>query len=145
MPAVSLTLGAGVVYLLNNKNMSRQISVAIIIISVGLMLTGGIYQIKDFYNINHPEIVEAGKMVDKLTPSDALVVAPYNGDSAFLYQTNRWGWPAVDDSFGNIIKNGADFYVSVTPTDADSVYILKNYKVIYQTDKYFIADLSKII
>jgi hypothetical protein len=75
------------------------------------MIITGFSQIKENYRINHPEIIEAGKVVDELTPKDSLVVAPYNGDTAFLYQTKRWGWPAIDDSIDHIIEKGADYYV----------------------------------
>ena len=141
IPAVSLALAQGSAYLLKAKN--SLITVPLLFFSILMMLGIGAYRIKDFYQVNHPEIIIAGQEVDKITPKDSLIIAPYNGDTAFLYQTNRWGWPAVDDSFENIIRKGADFYVSVNLNDSDTKYVENHFKVIKRTDKYMIADLHQ--
>lgn len=141
IPAVSLALASGALFILNNKNLGKILKVGVVVISVLFMLYGGFYTIKDFYNINHPEIVEVGKIVDETLPKDAWVIAPYNGDTAFLYQTKRFGWPVVENNFDELIRRGADYYVTVTPGDKDSNFIEENFKVILKTDKYMIADL----
>jgi hypothetical protein len=86
--------------------------------------------------------MEAGERVNQITPKDALIIAPYNGDTAFLYQTNRWGWPAIDDSIDNIISKGADYYVSVDLGSADTKMVEKRFKTVEKTDKYIIFDLK---
>jgi hypothetical protein len=144
IPAVSLTLAAGVKYLweeINNRVLTR----IVLILSVVLMLGMGWYQVKEYYPINHPEIIEAGKAINKIAPKDALIIAPYNGDTAFLYQTDRFGWPAIDNSIDNIIAEGATYYVTVTLDDPDTKMIIDRFKVIEKTDKYLIADLTKPI
>jgi hypothetical protein len=73
----------------------------------------------------------------------ALVVAPYNGDTAFLYQTKRSGWPAIDDSIENIIHKGASYYVSVDLNSSDTIEIERKYQVIEKTETYIIIDLTK--
>jgi hypothetical protein len=105
----------------------------------------GWYQVKEYYKIDHPEIIAAGLAVDKLTSKDAKVIAPYNGDTAFLYQTKRWGWPVVNDSIENIIKLGATVYVSVNLGSADTKYVESRYKTIEKTSQYIILDLTKKI
>jgi hypothetical protein len=105
------------------------------------MLITGWNQIVGDYAINHPEIVEAGQAVDKIIPKNALVIAPYVGDTSFLYQTNRWGWPVIDDSIDNMIKQGADYYVAVDLGSADTKMIQGRFKTIEKTDKFFIVDL----
>ena len=102
-------------------------------------------KIKPFYQINHYELITVGKIVDELLPKDAKIVIPYNGDTAFLYQTNRKGWPAVDDSIDNIIKRGADYYVSINLGSTDSVNFSKRFETIAKTDLYLILDLHKEI
>lgn len=143
IPAVSLTLAAGVKYLWEEVNLNRILTRITLIFSVILMLGMGWYQIKEDYPINHPEIIEAGKAIDKIAPKNALIIAPYNGDTAFLYQTDRFGWPAVDNSIDNIIAEGATYYVTVTLDDPDTKMIINRFKVIERTDKYLIADLTK--
>jgi hypothetical protein len=144
IPAISLAIAAGTLHLISSMETKRWLAGGVVIFATTMMLGGGVYQIKDFYQVNHPEIIEAGKAVERLTPKDALVIAPYNGDTAFLYQTGRWGWPAVDTSFEKLInERGADYYVSVNLEDTDTKYIISNYKVIEQTSQYLIADLHQ--
>jgi hypothetical protein len=143
IPVISLALAAGSVYLWTQTNFNKILSRVILIISVGIMLITGWNQIVGDYNINHPEIIEAGGEVDKITPKNALVVAPYNGDTAFLYQTNRWGWPAIDNSVDNIIKEGAGYYVSVDLGSSDTKMIESRFKTIEKTDKYIIINLTE--
>ncbi|MFC1710107.1 glycosyltransferase family 39 protein [Patescibacteria group bacterium] len=143
IPAIVLALGLGSNFLLKSKSVSTWLSKLIWLFLVGLMFMVGVYQIKDMYNINHPEIIEAGNAVDRLTPKDAKVIASYNADTAFLYQTGRKGWPIIDDSLDNIIRRGASFYVTLTFDDKDTRYIVENYEVIEKTDKYLIADLTR--
>ena len=141
IPAISLGIAAGVIYLWTTETFNRILTRIIVIISIGVMLITGWNQISGNYNINHPEILAAGEAVDKITPKDARVIASYNGDTAFLYATKRWGWPAIDDSIDNIIKKGADFYVSVDLASSDTKMIAGRFKTIEKTDKYIIVDL----
>ena len=145
IPAVSLALASGAAYLIKTNEFSRLLSITVLGASILLMLGMGAYQVKEYYKINHPEIIEAGTALDEIAPKDALVVAPYNGDTAFLYQTGRWGWPAIDTSIENIIERGGDYYVSVNQGDADTQAIIKKYKTVVKTDRYLIVDLHKKI
>jgi hypothetical protein len=76
------------------------------------------YTVRTFYWINRPEIIEAGREADRLIPKDAKVIAPYNGDTTFLYQTGRQGWPIGFDIDRKIMQ-GAGYYVTVSPGDND--------------------------
>jgi hypothetical protein len=141
IPAISLVLAAGSVFLWTQANFNKILVRVVLVLSVGVMLITGWNQIVGDYAINHPEIVEAGQAVDKIIPKNALVIAPYVGDTSFLYQTNRWGWPVIDDSIDNMIKQGADYYVAVDLGSADTKMIQGRFKTIEKTDKFFIVDL----
>ncbi len=143
IPAISLTLGAGSIYLWTQNVFNKTLCRIILIFSVGIMLITGWNQISGNYNINHPEIIEAGREVDRITPKDAIVIAPYNGDTAFLYQTGRLGWPAVDDSIDNIIEKGADYYVSTDLVSPDTKMLMARFELVEATQKYIIIDLGK--
>lgn len=143
IPVVALTLAAGSIYLWSQKVFNILFTRLVLIFSVGVMLITGWKQIVGNYNINHPEILAAGAVIDKITPKDALVIAPYNGDTAFLYATNRKGWPAVDDSFDNLINKGASFYVSVNLNDNDTKMLESKFKTVVKTDKYIIINLGE--
>ncbi len=141
IPAIALVVASGAVYLWNTLIFNRLISRIVVVFSIFMMLMVGWLLIKDDYQINHPEIIEAGREVDKITPKDSLVVAPYNGDTAFLYQTNRWGWPAIDDSIDNIISHGADYYVTVDLGSSDTKMFEARFKTVKKTSRYLILDL----
>ncbi|MBI2029521.1 glycosyltransferase family 39 protein [Candidatus Gottesmanbacteria bacterium] len=145
IPAVVVFVAKGIDYLLSfPKDFPKPLSIGIAILCVLFMEAFGWYQIRDFFNINHQEIVEAGKAVDENTHRYALVIAPYGGDTAFLYQTNRSGWPIVENSIDYLIKNGADYYVGTNFDDqtnklleiAKDPYNSLGYKVIKKTDNY---------
>lgn len=142
IPSLCLLLAQGVITLWTSPNYNYWISKVLVITSVVMMIGMGAYQVKEYYNINHPEIIAAGKALDKIAPKDALVIAPYDGDTAFLYQTGRSGWPAVDDSFANLITKGASYYVSVNLGDKDTLFLEKNYKTVVRTDQYIIIKLK---
>ncbi|OGE19715.1 hypothetical protein A3J19_05510 [Candidatus Daviesbacteria bacterium RIFCSPLOWO2_02_FULL_41_8] len=101
-------------------------------------------QVKEFYKINNPVIIEAGKMADKILPKDAQVVAPYNGDTAFLYQTNRSGWPVTALPLAELVADyGATHFVS-TARDDKTNWVLRHFQVLEDNPKFIIADLTKI-
>jgi hypothetical protein len=140
VPSICLLVAQGVVYLWNNIAFNKALARCVVVFSVFMMILVGYYQAKEYYQINHYEIIEAGKAVQKLTPKDAIVIAPYNGDTAFLYATNRFGYPVVDDTIEAMIKNGAQYYVSVN-FDNDTNMVMKKYKILEKTNNYVIVDL----
>lgn len=141
IPAVCLFLAQGVIAILSSKEFNKVVGLAIVLFSILFMLMMGTYQVKEFYKINHPEIIEAGKEIDKIAPHDAKVIAPYNGDTAFLYQTRRSGWPVNDSTIDELISRGASYYVSVNYSDPDTQDVMKRFKIVKKTDKYVIANL----
>lgn len=136
IPAISLTLAIGSVYLWKRSKI-------LLVLSLLTMFLISWDRIKPFYQVNHPELIEVGNIVDQSIPKDAKIVIPYNGDTAFLYQTKRKGWPAVDNSIDNIIERGADYYVSIDLGSIDTVNFSKRFATLTKTDKYIILDLHK--
>lgn len=113
----------------------------IAIFSVIFLLVFGFYEIKGFYWINKPAIVSAGAAADKLLPKDATVLAPYGGDAALLYQTNRHGYPITDRPLEEFIEKGTKYLVSVDTGDAGIQNLARNCKVIAQTEEYVIVEM----
>lgn len=145
IPPICLVAAEGSLCLWGNNIFNKWVARPILIFSILLSLGMGWYQVKEYYKIDHPEIIAAGQAVDRLTSKDALVIAPYNGDTAFLYQTKRRGWPVVDDSIENIVKLGATVYVSANLGSGDTKYVEAKYKTIEKTSQYIIVDLTKQI
>ena len=140
MPTLAILFGLGVDGLLNLEFnfFSKYI---ILITGILFTLAFGWYQVRYYFDINNPAIVQAGEAVNRLTPSNALVIAPYGGDSSFLYQTNRQGWASFETSLQGLIKKGATDYVVVNPSASD-LALSKKYKVLAQTKNYILFDLK---
>ena len=151
VPILCIFAAKGVVFLLDHagKIFNRVFVYPFVLICFIFMLMFGWYFIKDYYNINHPEIIEAGLAVEKYTPDKALVVAPYNGDTAFLYQTHRWGWPVLTEPIDSLVKKGADYYVSLNYDDVTQQLMrealnkesTKGYKIIQELPNYILIQL----
>lgn len=101
-------------------------------------------QVKGLYQINNYVIVEAGKKADEILPKDAIVVAPYNGDTAFLYQTNRKGWPVTALPLTELVADfGVTHFVSVARDDKTN-WVLRHFEILEDNPKFVIADIRKI-
>jgi len=144
-PSIAIFLALGVYYLLKEGEtyFQKATNCLLIVVSIVFMFMFGWYYIRDYYNINHPEIVEAGRAVDARVEKDAKIIVPYNGDTTLLYYTNRQGWPVFDRQIEEFIKAGATHLVFANPSK-DELNFTNDYKVILKTDKYIIYDLKNL-
>ncbi len=125
---------------LGKNFLGKSINTLLVIALFALSFAFGWFEVRGYFNINNPAIVTAGNAVDELTPKDAIVIAPYQGDPAFLYQTNRHGWPIGGD-IDTKIKLGSTYYVT-TSKDAEEKDLANKYTVVKETDDYVIIKLQ---
>lgn len=143
IPIIAIYVAFGIKYIQEQagKSMGRMASwLLLFCVSFG-MLAFSWYTIRTYYWINNGRMVEAGKAADVLLPSDAKVIAPYGGDTAYLYQINRQGWPIgfeIDDK----IKKGATYYISIDPKDPEPMMLMEKYGYVLKTDQYAIIKLK---
>lgn len=144
LPVICIYAGRGIAWMVTSPNISRIAGVTLAGVSVLFAVAFSWFTIRTYYWINRPEIVEAGKTADAILPKDAKVIAPYNGDTTFLYQTNRSGWPLGFD-IDKKIRMGATHYVTVSPTDSDleTKDLSETYMVLVRNDRFAIIDLTK--
>lgn len=148
LPAIVVFAAKGIAWIIKAtwvaKGMQKIPGLVVGVSAFLFMLSFSWYTIRTYYWVNRQEIIEVGKIADRLLPKNAKVIAPYNGDTTFLYQTGRQGWPIGFD-IDNKIKMGATHYVTVSPTDADleTRDLAKTYTVLVRNDKYAIIDLTK--
>lgn len=142
IPTLTIFLAKGADLLLTaSREYFDRVTCYLLLVTCTLFTLGfGWYHVRNYYNINNPEIVEAGKIVDEMTPKDAKVIAAYGGDTAFLYQTKRQGWPVVTDPIDVMAQKGATHLAVVNP-DEGARNLLHQYKIIYQSDKFLLFDL----
>jgi len=145
IPSLAIFMAIGTSHILNLKSgsISKYFGVVTAVFLIILMYALGFYQVQGYYWINRPEIVEAGLAVDKLLPKDATVIAPYNGDTAFLYQTNRHGYPIVDRPLQQFVDSGTKYLVSVETADSGIQHLSVICNTLEKTDKFVIIELSK--
>lgn len=143
IPSIAVYLGIGSSFLLTNKNLTNKItSYSIFGIVVLFSFFFSWYFIRDYFNINNHSIVVAGKEIDKLVPKDAKVIANYNGDTSFLYQTKRKGWASFQNSLSQMSLMGADYLAIVNPTEKD-LEIGKEYKIVKTTSDFALFNLKE--
>jgi len=144
MPAVAIGMGFGAGWTISflGKFMSSYIAYGIVGVIILLGFFTAWQQVKYYFDINNPAMVEAGKVVDRITPKNAKVIAPLDGDSSFLYQTNRQGWASFEHDLPTLIKMGADYLVLANPKP-DDFNIGKEYKIAASSKAYIVFDLHK--
>lgn len=143
-PFIAILLGLGFNSLWEKaKNEHKNLKITkqiILIFLVVVMLADSWKNLSGYFNVNHWEYVEAGQAVDRLLPVDAKVIAPAFGDTIFLFQTNRTGWP-IGFEIEQKIKLGATHYVT-TSYDDEARELETKYQTIAKTNKYLLLDLT---
>lgn len=104
----------------------------------------GWQEVKGLYQINNDAIVKAGKAADRILPKDALIIAPYNGDTSFLYQTNRAGFPFIPLPIEELRQKYNISYLVSVAKDEQTKDAMQKYQVIEDTPIYVIIDLTRL-
>jgi len=144
LPSIVLLLafGSSYVYAFFMKFISQKLS----LFAVGSLIFLSFYfswkVVQTYYWINNPTVVSVGRELDKNLPKDALVVAPYTGDTTFLYHINRKGWPSFENGIPSLINKGADYLVIINPKPEDEG-IKTEYFLEKKTDDYLLFNLKK--
>jgi len=140
IPIVALSLARGSL-ILREKFKKPPIGTLVIALLIVSSIILSAQRIAGYFNVNLWEYVEAGQAVDRLAPKNALVIAPAMGDTAFLFQTNRRGWP-IGYAIEEKIASGATIYVSINDDDERRA-LAEQYETVEVGERYLILDLTK--
>lgn len=146
VPPLVIFVARGFVELLKGINVfvPRIITIPLAFLLLGLTIYLPWVEVKGLYQINNPAIVEAGEKANEILPKDAKVIAPYQGDTSFLYQIKRPGFPIVFSSVEEMKKTyGLTSYVSTTQ-DTKTKWLMRKYLVLEENPKFVIIDLTKV-
>lgn len=136
IPIVSVLLAIGTNILW--KNWRGKIAATVCIL---FMLAFAWYDMRGDFQVNNGAMLRAAAAVDQITPQDAIIVATYNGDSAFLYNTKRRGFTNLPLPIKDLRDRwGVTYYVSTT-LDSDTKAIVNKYTVVQQTPEYVIVEI----
>lgn len=138
LPILVMSLARGIVII--QEKINKKITLFFISLLSLLALFFSWKEIAGYFNVNHWEYIKAGKAVNQLTDPQALVIAPAMGDTQFLFQTNRRGWP-IGFNIEDKINLGASIYVS-TNYDAEAKDLEQKYQVIIKNNDYIIINLK---
>lgn len=145
IPTLVIFVARGFVLLIKGVDsfLPRIWTVPVAFLFLFLTIYLGWLEVKGLYQVNNWPMVEAGKVADRILPKEAVVVAPYNGDTAFLYQINRPGWPVVAYPIKDLVDQfGVQYYISVS-FDAKTKWVMRKYTVLVETPRFVIVDLTK--
>jgi len=143
IPTISILCGIGSAFLLSGfESFNKYLNYTIFAVITVFTLFFGWYFVRDYFNINNPSIIAGGMAIDKLTPKDAKVIANYNGDTSFLYQTKRKGWASFEKPLPQMIQMGASYLILANPAAVD-LGLGKTYKIVIQTNQYVIFNLKE--
>ncbi len=144
IPFLAIILGFGFHPRHSSTKIRHNYLAGIIVISV-ISLSLSWQQIKGFYNINNPNIIIAGFTANSLIPANALVIAPYNGDTAFLFQTQHSGWPLEVYDLDHIKKQHPQKPIYLVSVNFDQYTndMLEIYPAIAKNDQFTIVDLNQ--
>lgn len=141
IPTLSIFLALGSNFLINvpKQFFSKWMSITLLAISVIFMIAFSWYEVRDFYNVNFT-VVKAGMEVDRLTPKNAKIIAPNEGDTTLLYFTKRRGWASFSKPIDGLKRDGASYLILFNP---GAQGVKKDYKVIEETKDFIIFDINK--
>jgi hypothetical protein len=144
IPFLSILSGFGYFYIIKFLYKSKLVVIPIVFIIFTLSTFFSYQQIRGYYQINNPSIITAGQKARELLPQNSLIIAPYNGDTAFLYQTGFQGWPTEVYNIPDQIKNFPDnpIYLVSVNFDQYTNSLIGKYPAVYQNNDFIILKLS---
>lgn len=144
MPSIAIYLALGTHYLWNNmSNIYLPLSRGILLLCILFVLSFGWFNIRAFYNIDHYELIRAGKIIDSLIPKEAKVIVPMSGgDTTALYFMDRQGWSSFEKPLPQLIRMGADYMVLINPNSRDRDFG-KTYKLIVWSSDFALFNLRE--
>lgn len=144
LPTISIFAGIGSfeLYTLLRKKVGNLFSTLILALLIFLALFFSLDQVKDYFNINDPRMVAAGRRADEILPKDAIVIAPYDGSTTFLNIISRKGWPVFQSPIEELIEKGAQYLVIASPTKNDFSGFGTQYEIVDLSSDYLILKLK---
>lgn len=142
IPAVALAMGHGMYSIYSKRYLNKIYASILIAFCMAMTILLSFFWIREFYKINDTAMLSAASRMKEISKEDDLIIAPYNGNSVFLYHTGRRGWPVVTTNIDQMIDWGAKYYVSTSKGDTDSVNFKNRFELVEETDEYIILKLT---
>jgi len=141
LPFVALAMGHGIYSIFAKRYLNKIYAALLVACVLGLAVMLSFYWVRENYKINDYAMLDAAARMQEISNPDDLIIAPYNGNTVFLYYTGRRGWPVVTTNIDQLIDWGAKYYVSTSKGDTDSVNFKNRFELVEETDQYIILKL----
>lgn len=142
-PTIAILFVKGADFILERGDLfNKYTSYITVAVSILFMFAFSWYQIRTYYSLQHIDAYSVGQIADQILPKNAKVVAPFGGDTSFLYYVNRQGWPVVDRPFYQLIQEGAQYMVFVNPSK-DELHVGTLFTTTQSGTNYAIFDLTR--
>ncbi len=144
IPGISIITGFGFYYIFNYIFSNKFWAILSILIILIMSFYFSWNLVKGYYQINNPRILTAGAKAKEILPSNSLVIAPYSGDTALLYQTGFSGWPieVYDiEKLINLFPNNNIYLVSVN-YDQYTNSLIPKYQTVIKDKDFIILKLT---
>lgn len=145
IPSLSILCGVGYYYIYQIAFRNYFLKVISIIFILAISLFFSYERVSEYYKINNPQIVNIGQKVNQLIPQNSIVIAPYNGDTAFLYQIKHPGFPVEVYDFDSIKKEFPQnpiYFVSLN-FDNYTNQVIKQFPEIYRDSQFVVLEVKK--
>lgn len=143
IPTIAIFFAKGLNFVIERSGdiFNRYVSAIVILVCLLAMFAFSWYKVRNYYDLQHVAVLNAGAAADRFLPKNAKVVAPYGGDTTLLYYVNRMGWPVFDRPLTEFIKDGAGYMVFANPQGPE-LNFTKYFPVVDKGKDFIIFDLT---
>lgn len=112
-PALAIFTGMGIslLYDIHKKLVPKGLLTIMIFIVFGFSMVTSYEQVKGMYGVSE-SLIDTARVIDTITPKDALIITDTLGDTTLLYNSNRRGMPALADSLPALKERGMQYFVT---------------------------------
>ncbi|NCN06401.1 MAG: phospholipid carrier-dependent glycosyltransferase [Candidatus Pacebacteria bacterium] len=140
---ISVAKGVRLLFAWLQHKLHKKIAITLTVALYLSMLLLSLQQVVGYYQINHWEYYRVGQRAQAVLPEEAIVVAPAFGDTSFLFQTRRRGWP-IGFEIEKKVAAGAQYYITTTYDD-EAKTLESTYELIEKTPEYLILNLQNTL
>ncbi len=142
MPAIAILCGMGAASLLrkNEHHLHILLNVTVVAAIFAFSWIMSYYRIRDYYNYSE-DLVSIAKVINTITPQDALIITDRDGDTTLLYLAHRKGMPNIPDTLEVLKSKGMQYLYTDKPAIAAEAR--KTYTPIFENSHTFIFKLEE--
>lgn len=143
LPALALFAGIGISMIYENKKaFTHPFLVTILVCGLlGFSWLMSYETVKGYYGYSE-QLLQTAKIIDTITPKDALVITESVGDTTLLYNAHRRGMPSTADTLPKLKERGMQYFVTTSDeTIAKTQKENPEYQIIFKNDDVSIFKL----